>query len=1241
MYKFYLSIRVMLLLVLTASALLVSAQQFQPQINAYLQENRSKWQLSEKDIAGWTVSDQYTNRQSGITYTYLQQQVNDVRVFNAISTMTMHNQKVSWFANRFISNAGAKANAATPALTAEHAIYAAAAHLGLTVLTAPKQTAVNEERGRFYFNDCGVARKPVRAELFYVPAGEQLKLAWNIVIAPKGSADWWNIRIDAQTGAFIEKNNWTLSCDFGAGHTHTTACVSAGKTITANQPENTSGNAAGAVYNVFALPLEAASFGPRSIQTDPHSAIASPYGWHDTDGVDGAEETITKGNNVYAYEDRDNDDQPGYSPDGGAALNFDFPIDLSQSPESNQDAIITNLFYVNNMLHDILMLHGFDEEAGNFQDRNYSGNGFGNDYVLAEAQDGGGTNNANFGTPDDGESGVMQMYLWPGEAPAVMKVNAPAGIAGNYIAVLATGGTDLGTPVTGDAILADDGVDPITDACEPLLNGPDFAGKIAIIDRGTCTFVSKIAAAEDAGAIALIIINNAATAPFSVAANGAGIPTVMISMADGITLKNAIAAGGTVNITLMADGAAGADRDGSLDNGIVEHEYGHGLSNRLTGGPNNSNCLFNGEQGGEGWSDWLALILSIEPGDTGADGRGIGTYALNEPNNGGGIRRYPYSTDLAINPQTYADLSVSGEVHDIGEIWCQTLWDLTWNLINAEGFDPDWYNGNGGNHTAMRLVLEGMKMQPCGPGFLDGRDAILAADDMLYNNAHRCMIWEAFAKRGMGFNASQGSADVAGDETANFDLPPFCQTAIVPPVANFSVDKITSCFNTFVFKDLSTDIPQQWLWDFGDGTTSDDINPVHVYAIAGTYTVKLKVTNTLGFDEHTQEVTYAPLTTPAVTGQLNICAGSATTLTAAVASGNNIEWSQDGTVVSTDPVFATPVLSGTTTFSYQEFEVKPSQYVGPVNNAIGSGGNHNTGFDGRLLFEAYKPTTIVSVLVYAQGAGDRTISLYKENGSLVEEVTVNVPAGQSRITLNLDVPVAGKYALGNVSQNLYRNNSGAMYPYEIQDLVRIYQSNATTDPVSYYYYFYDWEVKEKGCSSAPAEVTVEVGGPAAAFTYLANQLNVNFTNTSAGTPGTWQWNFGDGQTSTLQNPVHTYAAEGTYTVTLTVTDGSCISTFNQVITVMTSGTQELKDAFGVNVFPNPATYIVNVAIEGALTGKINVDMFDASGKLVMSQVYGRALAQFQINTSGLPAGIYQVRVTGKEGTVVRKVTVED
>ena len=237
---------------------------------------------------------------------------------------------------------------------------------------------------------------------------------------------------------------------------------------------------------------------------------------------------------------------------------------------------------MNNMIHDILYAHGFDEAAGNFQETNYTGTGFGFDYVVAEGQDGGGLDNANFYTPEDGANGRMQMYMWEVVSESNMKIHSPDSIAGNYVAVAATFGPSLSTPVTGYTAIVIDAVDPTLNACDSILNASDLVGKIAIVERGDCPYLGKVIAAELAGAVGVIVINTLDSPPIAMGGSGGtNIPAVMISKADGELIKSILAAGDSVQVTLAQTPAV---RDGSLDNGIIAHEYGHGLSNRLTGG---------------------------------------------------------------------------------------------------------------------------------------------------------------------------------------------------------------------------------------------------------------------------------------------------------------------------------------------------------------------------------------------------------------------------------------------------------------------------------------------------------------------------------------------------------------------------------------------------------------------------------------------------------------------------------
>jgi hypothetical protein len=97
---------------------------------------------------------------------------------------------------------------------------------------------------------------------------------------------------------------------------------------------------------------------------------------------------------------------------------------------------------------------------------------------------------------------------------------------------------------------------------------------------------------------------------------------------------------------------------------------------------------------------------------------------------------------------------------------------MTWSLIETEGFDENLIGGTGGNSIALQLVMDGMKLQPCAPGFVDGRDAILEADTLLYEGAYSDQIWQAFAQRGVGFSAIQGTSASRSDNQEAFDLPP-------------------------------------------------------------------------------------------------------------------------------------------------------------------------------------------------------------------------------------------------------------------------------------------------------------------------------------------------------------------------------------------------------------------------------------------------------------------------------------
>ncbi|PIA12742.1 hypothetical protein COEREDRAFT_94941 [Coemansia reversa NRRL 1564] len=386
---------------------------------------------------------------------------------------------------------------------------------------------------------------------------------------------WWNAHIDVTEGRVVSLVDWYANSES---------------------------------YYVYPMNVNSPAEGSRKLVVDPANADASSKGW--------VTAKSTYGNNVWAQNNPTggNDWLNNHRPTAQDGNVFNYPLDLNSQPSAYVDAAITQLFYTNNIMHDLSYIYGFDEAAGNFQEVNYSGKGADGDAVIANAQDGSGTNNANFATPPDGQRPRMRMFVW--------------------------------------------------------------------------------------------------------------------------TITN-------------------PQRDGDLEQDIVAHEYTHGISNRLTGGPANSNCLSYGESGGmgEGWSDAVANILRIKSTDTSSTDLVLGDYVYLK-----GLRNYAYSTNMRTNPSTYKYLDRSDyqEVHAIGEVWAEMLYEVMWALIDKNGFSEDLFAHDltKGNAQMLQILLDGMKLQPCTPSFIDARNAIIQAEKNLTGGKNTCTIWAAFAKRGLGAKAS-------------------------------------------------------------------------------------------------------------------------------------------------------------------------------------------------------------------------------------------------------------------------------------------------------------------------------------------------------------------------------------------------------------------------------------------------------------------------------------------------------
>ncbi|MCO8274317.1 M36 family metallopeptidase [Actinoplanes sp. TRM 88003] len=220
---------------------------------------------------------------------------------------------------------------------------------------------------------------------------------------------------------------------------------------------------------------------------------------------------------------------------------------------------------------------------------------------------------------------------------------------------------------------------------------------------------------------------------------------------------------GTASMATPADGRSPVLRLGlvsrtgrhtALDATVVFHEFSHGVTNRLVGGGLDTHALDEPQSAGmgEGWGDFFACL------HTGTDV--VAAWVVDRPV---GIRGHRYDDK---HPGHFGRLGIEyREVHEVGEIWCATLMEMTRRLESDQ--------------LALRLVMDALKLSRANPSFLDMRDSILAALSDLrtagrlsadrHTEAQRA-VWGAFARFGMGPAARSFGARLQGIGT-DFTTP--------------------------------------------------------------------------------------------------------------------------------------------------------------------------------------------------------------------------------------------------------------------------------------------------------------------------------------------------------------------------------------------------------------------------------------------------------------------------------------
>lgn len=442
---------------------------------------------------------------------------------------------------------------------------------------------------------------------------------------------------------------------------------------------------------------------------------------------------------------------------------------------------------------------------------------------------------------------------------------------------------------------------------------------------------------------------------------------------------------------------------------------------------------------------------------------------------------------------------------------------------------------------------------------------------------------------------------------------------------------------TINFQNLSNN-GSTYVWYFGDGQTSTDQAPSHTYASNGTYSVSLAIDGgACGTDSiNTNNYITVALPDAPVTTDQSGCGTTSANL-GALGSGDSYwyETPTGNTSVYIGSEFVTPPLSSTTTYYVEDRISNGGGSVGPVNNTFGTGGNHNNTSTQYIEFTAYQSITIETVRVFSGGSGNRTIQIWDNNGNQVDAVSVNIGSGNQVVPLNILLQ-PGSYRIGGTEMNLYRNNASASYPYSLAGLVDITGSSAGA---AFYYYFYDWSVSSH-CISERVPVTVTIDPVTADFSYTSAGTTANFTNNSVNGIA-FSWSFGDGATSTDENPSHTYAAYGTYDVYLITDNGNCTDTTFMSVTVSDVGIQEFS-ANSVEISPNPFNSSVSIQIEGIDAGNhLSVVAINSLGQKVADIYNGKAQDSKQEiiwnANSSVGKGVYLIRISYDGKSIIRRV----
>jgi len=570
------------------------------------------------------------------------------------------------------------------------------------------------------------------------------------------------------------------------------------------------------------------------------------------------------------------------------------------------------------------------------------------------------------------------------------------------------------------------------------------------------------------------------------------------------------------------DGGSGYSPLTTLD--VCAHEITHGLTE------NTANLNYSNESGAlnEGFSDIFGASVEFYSSPPLQTGNWLIGEDIGDP------FRSMSNPNLYDQPDTYLGDSWYTGTGDNGGVHYNSGVINFWYYLLCEGGSGTNDKGNAFNVTSITMAkAERIAFRTL---------TVYLTSSSQYTNARTYSIQAAIDLYG------SCSQEVQSTTNAWYAVGVGAAYVASPTDAEFNASSGNPCSGaplTTQFNNLSINA-NTYLWNFGDGSTSTLANPSHTYNTNGTYSVKLVAYGgTCGTDSIVK------------TGFINVgistigdtICGPATAQLHASGSGI-LKWYDSPTsttVLYTGTTFTTPLLSTTTNYYVKDSIVQGQTYYGgrPSRTTTNTS---NIGAEQGLIFTALQPFLLKSVKVYSvsSSTANRTIYLKNSSGDTISTIVVSVPPGESRLTLNLNVPVGTNMKLtAPTNSYLMRENitAGGIYPLTIPDVLSITTSTAQSpaDPLKYYYYFYDWEVK-LDCVSPKTEVTAIVNPlPTAAGTIsgTANvchgQTGVTYTVPAISNATAYLWTLPSGVTGTsTTNSINVDFSDSAVSGTITV-----------------------------------------------------------------------------------------------------------